>query len=158
MEPTAATPTALAAATPVDKAAASTRSLGQILLALLAAFFAAIWRAIAGFFVAGWHIFVAWCRTPPLPWRYRFNVISRTLAGAVGGYYLAAACAALAARGLMALAVSNNDARLSGQMLGFITLAVALMWAFGCASQRRAWLGVGLPAVLLSGLAWWLRS
>jgi len=140
------------------RAATSKRSLLQVSGALVAAFFVAIWRAIAGFFVSGWRIFVAWCRKPPLPWRYRAHVISRTLVGAVGGFYLAVACATLSARGLMLLELSSNDARLSGQMLGFLVQAIALMWAFGCASQRRAWLGVGLPAVVLSGVVWWLQS
>jgi len=136
----------------------SKRSLLQISGALAAAFFTAIWRAIAGFFVVGWRIFVAWCSKPPLPWPYRAHVISRALVGAVGGFYLAVACATLSARGLMLLEVSVNDARLSAQMLGFLVQAIALMWAFGCATQRRAWLGVGLPAAVLSGVLWWLSS
>jgi len=124
------------------------------------------WRALAAFLLAQlarfwhgtWDVFVAWLRKPPLPWRYRWQVISRTLVGALGGFYLAESSAALIARGMMALDVSRNDATLSARMIGFILMAVAVMWAYGCATQRRAWLGVGVPAALTSALAWWLRS
>jgi len=112
----------------------------------------AIWRYT-------WGRFIGWCRKPPLPWGYRGQVILRTLAGAVGGFYLATACAGLSARGLLALdAVTRNDATLAGRMIGFLVMAIALMWAYGCASQRRAWLGVALPAAVLSALNWWLSS
>jgi len=133
------------AAKPASDAPGKQRSFWQ----LLGALFVALWRALAGFVVSVWQA---------LPWRYRVNVVSRALAGCVGGYYLAAASAGLWARFFLWLGVARNDATLSGQMLGFITLAVAVMWAFGCASQRRAWLGVALPAAVLWTVSWWFRT
>jgi len=138
--------------------AGNKRSVMQALRQFIATAALAVWRAIANFCVAGWRIFIAWWRKPPLPWLYRAQVLSRTLVGTLGGYYLATSAAALIARGLIGLEMPRNDATLTATMLGFITLAVALMWSFGCASQRRAWLGVGLPAVLLWVGAWWLRT
>jgi len=136
------------------------RTFWQRSVALFAALFVALGRLIARCGVFLWQktagLAVSWWQA--LPWRYRGHVLSRTLVGTVGGFYLAVSGASLIARGLMALEMPSNDARLTSQMLGFLIQAIALMWVFGCASQRRAWLGVGLPAALLAGVTWWLRS
>jgi len=72
---------------PASDAPGKQRSFWQ----LLGALFAALWRALAGVFIALWHRL----KRPSLPWLYRVNVVSRALAGCVGGYYLAASSAGL---------------------------------------------------------------
>jgi len=91
-------------------------------------------------------------------WRYRANVASRTVVAVAGGYLLAAGTAALGAQMLLKLGVARNDAALGGTMLAFILQAIAFMWAFGCATTRRAWLGVMPAAIIISALAWILAQ
>jgi len=91
-------------------------------------------------------------------WRYRAHVASRTIVAVAGGYLLAAGTAALGAQMLLKLGVARNDAALGSTMLAFILQAVAFMWAFGCTTTRRAWLGVMPAAVLISALAWLLAQ
>jgi len=94
----------------------------------------------------------------PSLWRYRANVASRAVVAVVGGYLLAAGSAAFGAQMLVKFEVARNDAALGGTMLGFILQAVAFMWAFGCATAQRAWLGVMPLAVIVSVAAWWLAT
>lgn len=90
--------------------------------------------------------------------RYRWAVASRALAATVGGYALASATAAGAGLVLARTGSSGVDAVLWGSMLAFIVHAIAALWAFGCASARRAWLGIGIPAAVLAVLALSLRG
>ncbi|WP_409171290.1 DUF3649 domain-containing protein [Variovorax sp. H27-G14] len=80
----------------------------------------------------------------------RWGVLSRCVAAAVGGYALAttlsAAIAALVAAGLGAMA--RADAVLVAMQLSFVVYVGAVMWAFAARSAARAWLGLGLPALL----------
>lgn len=94
---------------------------------------------------------------PPLA-RYRWAVASRMLAATAGGYALASATAAGLGLALARSGGNSVDAVLWATMLGFIVHAVAALWAFGCANARRAWLGIGVPAVLLGALALGLRG
>jgi len=91
-------------------------------------------------------------------WRYRANVASRTLVAVAGGYLLAAGSAALVAQMLFKLGMVRNDAALGGSMLAFILQAIAFMWAFGCTSIQRAWLGILPAAIVISALAWFLTQ
>jgi len=91
-------------------------------------------------------------------WRYRANVASRTIVAVAGGYLLAAGSAALVAQMLFKFGMARNDAALSGAMLAFILQAIAFMWAFGCATIQRAWLGVMPAAIVISALAWHLAQ
>ena len=90
--------------------------------------------------------------------RYRWAVVSRALAAIGGGYALASATAAGLALLLARTGSSGVDAVLWASMLAFIVHAIAALWAFGCASARRAWLGIGIPTVLLSALAFSLKG
>ena len=87
--------------------------------------------------------------------RYRWAVCSRTVAAFAGGYALSAAFAA--ALGLVCVqwwGVARADAVTLSTMLSFIVFAVAVLWAFACATARRAWAGIAVPAVALGLLAW----
>lgn len=85
--------------------------------------------------------------------RYRVQVALRAVAAVGGGYVLAAASAAAGALGFQSLGLARPDATLAATMLSFIVYAIAAMWAFGCASAVRAWVGIGLPALALALLA-----
>lgn len=85
---------------------------------------------------------------------YRARVASRAVAAIGGGYALAAASAAAGAVGFQYLGMARVDATMAATMLAFVVYAVAAMWAFGCATAVRAWLGIALPAGGLALLAW----
>lgn len=90
--------------------------------------------------------------------RYRWAVASRALAAIAGGYALSAATAAGVGLMLTRSGSTGVDAVLWATMLGFITHAIAALWAFGCANATRAWLGIGIPAALLGAVAFGLRG
>ncbi len=90
--------------------------------------------------------------------RYRWRVGSRALAATAGGYALSSATAAGLGLMLARSGTSSVDAVLWATMLAFVVHAVAALWAFGCASALRAWLGIGIPAALLGGAALALRG
>lgn len=90
--------------------------------------------------------------------RYRWAVASRALAASAGGYALSSATAAGLGLLLARSGTSSVDAVLWATMLAFVVHAVAALWAFGCASALRAWLGIGIPAALLGGAALALRG
>lgn len=95
--------------------------------------------------------------TPSLA-RYRWAVCSRTLAGLVGGYALSACFAA--ALGLVLARWTTQprvDAVTWSTMLSFVVMAIAVLWAFGCRSALRAWVGIAVPGAVL-GAVWWLLS
>ncbi|MFT3801843.1 MAG: DUF3649 domain-containing protein [Burkholderiaceae bacterium] len=98
-------------------------------------------------------------KAPALPLgRYRRAVASRALAAIGGGYALAAATAAGLGLMLAQAGMPRADAVLTATMLSFVVHAIAALWAFGCATTRRAWLGIVLPAVVLAGWAIWFRG
>ncbi len=90
--------------------------------------------------------------------RYRWAVASRALAATAGGYALSSATAAGLGLVLARSGTRSADAVLWATMLAFVVHAVAALWAFGCASALRAWLGIGIPAALLGGAALALRG
>lgn len=90
--------------------------------------------------------------------RYRWAVASRALAALAGGYALASATAAGVGLALARSGSSSVDAVLWASMLAFVVHAMAALWAFGCASARRAWLGIGIPAALLAALVFGLKG
>lgn len=87
---------------------------------------------------------------------YRARVASRAVAAIGGGYALAAATAAAGAVGFQAFGMARVDATMAATMLAFVVYAIAAMWAFGCATAVRAWLGIALPAGALALIAWML--
>ncbi|WP_159915435.1 DUF3649 domain-containing protein [Pantoea sp. 18069] len=90
--------------------------------------------------------------------RYRLAVVSRALAAVGGGYALASATAAGVGLFLAQTGSTRTDAVMWATMLSFIAQACAALWAFGCKSALRAWLGIGTPAVLLGVLTYLLKG
>lgn len=90
-----------------------------------------------------------------LDWRYRMAVASRALAAIFGGYGLAVAATLLLSQ---ILPMARSEAVVTASMLGFVAYAAAVCWAFAVHSGRQAWLGLLLPALLMAGLAWWLKG
>jgi len=82
-------------------------------------------------------------------------IASRAVAGLVGGYALAAFFATTVA---LLSGGSQTEAALAGAVPSFLVLTGAILWAFAARSALRAWLGIGVPALLLAGATWWLKS
>jgi hypothetical protein len=95
-------------------------------------------------------------RTARLPASYRVAVLSRAMAAVYAGYALAAAWAASMSLGFAALGMARTEAVMAATLLAFVVHAIAVTWAFGCKSTRRAWLGLSAPAAALALLAWLL--
>ncbi|PAT49830.1 iron transporter [Pseudomonas aeruginosa] len=88
--------------------------------------------------------------------RYNFAIISRAFAALAGGYAVAASFSTCAAQALARGGMAAADAVVVANMLAFAAHAAAALWAFGCATALRAWLGVMgwalLPVIALWGL------
>lgn len=93
-----------------------------------------------------------------VPVRYRWAVAARAVSAIGGGYALAAATASGLGLLFVRLGMFRSDAVLTANMLAFVAAAVAAMWAFGCATVGRAWLGILVPTLGLSALVWLLRG
>ncbi|MFC7335417.1 DUF3649 domain-containing protein [Rhodocista pekingensis] len=93
-------------------------------------------------------------RKPGFGGRSRREVLSRSVAGILAGYGLAAASAACVA---VLLPGEKADAALTGTMLSFLVYTAAIIWAYAAASPRRAWAGILLPAALFLALFLLLR-
>lgn len=87
--------------------------------------------------------------------RHRIAVASRALAALVGGYGLATAFTVALGR---ALSLPKEEILNTAALPAFLLYAGAAVWAFYASSAVRAWLGIGLPAVILSLIAWLLRT
>lgn len=88
----------------------------------------------------------------PLSSQYRWQVASRVLAAALGGYALTSvATVALA----LLWPLPRAHAVLAATMLSFTVYTVAVIWVFSTRSVVRAWLGMVLPSGVLA-LACWL--
>ena len=81
---------------------------------------------------------------------YRLDVLSRCVAAVFGGYALSAVVAASLGLAMANSGASRADAALVGTMTAFLAHTIAALWAFGCATARRAWAGIGLPTVALA--------
>lgn len=87
-------------------------------------------------------------------WRSRLRVLARVLAAVLGGYALAALSAVAVA---LLYRAPREEAVLAASLPAFLVYAGAVLWAFAARSAVRAWLGIGVPAVLLGALVWWLK-
>lgn len=96
-------------------------------------------------------------RAAPSLVRYRCAVASRALAAIGGGYALSAACAAGTGLLFARWGMVRSEAVMAATLLAFLVHGIAALWAFGCASAQRAWLGIGIPAAALGALTWWLQ-
>lgn len=86
--------------------------------------------------------------------RDRLGVLARVLAAALGGYALASlASVALA----LVYRAPREEAVLAACVPAFLLFAGAVLWAFAARSAWRAWLGVGVPTLILGALVWWLK-
>ncbi|MGJ7544716.1 DUF3649 domain-containing protein [Variovorax sp. LT1R16] len=85
--------------------------------------------------------------------RYRWHVVSRVLAAAVGGYALAALFTAALALLLPRISdASRAESVLTATLWSFAIYAVVLMWVFTPRSATRAWLGLAASAAVLGVL------
>jgi hypothetical protein len=75
------------------------------------------------------------------------TIASRTLAGGVGGYAVAALATALLPR---LLPMARSEAVMAATLLSFALYAGVVLWAFAARSSRRLWLGLGGVAALLA--------
>lgn len=87
------------------------------------------------------------------PTRQPWCVLSRTLAGGIGGYALAQVLpvALVAPWGL-----PRADAVLAAMLLGILVYAIAFMAAFTAVSAGRAWRNLAWWVLVSGGAAWWL--
>lgn len=84
--------------------------------------------------------------------RARLSVTSRIAAAVFGGYALTSALSALLA---LILPMPRHEAALLAMLLSFLWYALAVMWVFHTRSVTRAWIGMVVPAAVLT-LACWL--
>ena len=89
---------------------------------------------------------------------YRRQIAARSVAALLGGYPLGSATAACLGAALAALGMARLEAVMAATMLGYVLMAVAAIWAFSCASARRACWGIAAPALALLPLALWLTQ
>lgn len=90
--------------------------------------------------------------------RYRWGVASRALAATGGGYALAALGAGALGLAFARGGMARPDAVMAGTLLAFVIHACAALWAFGCATAWRAWLGIALPAAFFGALIGLLQT
>ena len=83
----------------------------------------------------------------------QWSVVSRVVAAIGGGYLLASLMSIVVAR---VAPLPHASAVMTGMLLSFLFYACAALWVFAARSARAAWLGLIIPAVLLSLLAWML--
>lgn len=94
-------------------------------------------------------------RRHPLTTTYRWQVASRCVAAAVGGFVLtSAACIAGAALLVQAGWATRAAATAGFTLASFAIWAAVIVWAFHTARLRRLWLNMLLPSLLLGALAW----
>lgn len=87
--------------------------------------------------------------------RYRLGVASRAIAAIVGGYALAAASTAVLS---LVLPLPRVDAVMTATLLSFTVYTCAVIWVFAARDALRAWLGIGVPTVVMGLGLWLLRS
>ncbi|UFH48616.1 DUF3649 domain-containing protein [Pseudomonas sp. KNUC1026] len=85
-----------------------------------------------------------------VPMSYRLAVTSRILASLFGGYLVASLVSLCVSWGLPMVRL---QAVITGMMVSFVVWLLVVIWCFACSSALRAWLGVGLCALLSGGLA-----
>ncbi|QEI07562.1 DUF3649 domain-containing protein [Pigmentiphaga aceris] len=92
-------------------------------------------------------------KTVDLSWQYRFQVASRVVAAALGGYAFASAMTVLLA---LVWPLPRAQAVLASTMLGFVWYLLAVMWVFSTRSATRAWIGMLVSTAIVAVLCWWL--
>lgn len=87
---------------------------------------------------------------------YRWAITSRALAAVLGGYAVSALFCAAAGLSLLHTGTSRLDAVMTATMLAFVVHALSAIWSFRARSASRVWVGIGIAAALLGGLAFTL--
>ncbi|MFY3383067.1 DUF3649 domain-containing protein [Paracidovorax sp. MALMAid1276] len=91
-------------------------------------------------------------RAARVDWRYRLAVASRAVAGAVGGYAMAAGWAGAVSLAL-ARAMPRAEAVMVATLLSWLVYALAVAWVFYARTAWGAWLGTLGPAAVLGACA-----
>lgn len=86
---------------------------------------------------------------------YRWSVVSRVLAAALGGYTLSTLASIFVARLLPA---PRGEAVLTALLLSFALYAAAIIWVFATHSVKRAWLGMLIASAACIALSWMVGS
>ncbi len=90
---------------------------------------------------------------------YRWQVASRCVAAAVGGFALTSAASVLMAWAIVRLGwAPRSSAVHAATLLSFAVWCAVVMWAFHTARLSWVWLNMALPSLVLGALAWWLGS
>ncbi|MFP6848310.1 MAG: DUF3649 domain-containing protein [Pseudomonas sp.] len=89
----------------------------------------------------------------PSPRSPMLTLLSRTAAAIFGGYALTSAVVIMLGA---VLPLPKSQAILAASLASFAVYTAAIIWVFAVQDNRRAWLGLLLPAVLLALLGWWL--
>lgn len=83
----------------------------------------------------------------------RREILSRVLAATFGGYAVTSLAMSLLALALSSIPGSNNaDRVLIATLLSFVLCPVIVILVFSTRSALRAWVGLGLTAVLMSAI------
>lgn len=83
------------------------------------------------------------------------TLLSRSAAAIFGGYALTSAAVIFLGA---VLPLPKSQAILAASLASFAVYTAAIVWVFAVQDNRRAWLGLLLPAVVLTLLGWWLGS
>ncbi|WP_341644795.1 iron transporter [Thauera sp. SDU_THAU2] len=88
---------------------------------------------------------------------YRWSVASRVAAAALGGYALTSAATVLMS---LLWPAPRAQGVLWATMISFTVYTVAVIWAVHTRSAARAWTGMVVGTLLLSGISWllWLAE
>lgn len=83
----------------------------------------------------------------------RREILSRVLAATFGGYAVTSLAMSLLALALSSISGSNNaDQVLIATLLSFVLCPVIVILVFSSRSALRAWVGLGLAAVLMGAV------
>jgi hypothetical protein len=78
--------------------------------------------------------------------QYRLGIASRAIAAILGGYAVTAITTALLSLGLP---MARADAVMAATLLSFTVYTCAVLWVFAAHDALRAWIGIGVPTILM---------
>ena len=88
--------------------------------------------------------------------RHRWSVASRTLAGTLGAYVVAALATVALSLVLAGCGMARSEAVTAATLASFILFAAIAMTVFHASSPARAWRGLALAAMPLALTVWLL--
>lgn len=80
-------------------------------------------------------------------------LLSRVAAAIFGGYALTSGAVIFLGA---VLPLPKSQAILAASLASFTVYTLAIVWVFAVQDNRRAWLGLLLPAAVLAVVGWWL--